>query len=184
MGIKDLLFTWRMKSCGRLDDGDFIIIQAMGFIKGCSGEKLPTTNDITLVKETLAGILEKNELPIVAQGEFSWVIPLIIGQDADVSYIKEHPDDPSRYLDTHGVLTAAKSWADERGLKRPIILAHSLLLPRAVWTARRIFGDVIVPKIKFVPLDKLSAQKKTTSVKVFCFYELIARLVCKLLGYF
>lgn len=173
-----------MQPYGSLDDGDFIIIQAMGFISGCSGEKLPTTNDITLVKETLAGILEKNELPIVAQGEFSWIIPLIIGEDVDVFYVKEHPDDPSRYLDTHGVLTAAKSWADKRGLKKPIILAHSLLLPRAVWTAQHIFGNVVVPYIPFIPLDKLSTQRKTTSTFIFCFYELIARMVCKLLGYF
>ncbi len=167
---------------GSISDGGFYVLQAMGQRMGANGTAFPATNDALLVREVFLPIFQQRPLPIVAQQEFRYILTPEIEDKTDVFFVEKHPSG-RKYLDTYGVLLAAKLWADEHRFKKPIILSHDQLLPRAAWTARLLFDDIIIPYVRVLPLDQFSSQKKTRTREWFWRYEWKARLVYRIMGY-
>jgi hypothetical protein len=191
-----LLFVWKVSDVKQdeeqLDPADCILMQAFGQQEEPVGlgASLYTSRIVPgPANEAIANVMTRSGRgklpPVIAQWEFAVTHAATRGELEVEKVLGSRGD----YRNTREILQEAKTYMDQQGWKRAVIVAHPWHLARCIWVAHKLGIETVHDQLLVQDLNNLGNawnnhvivpenQRQTKSLLHWLWYEFRAR------GYF
>lgn len=95
------------------------------------------------------------------------------------------PHSPQVNVDTRGAVLQSWILMEQAGYANPVVVSHPLQLRRADWLFEQLpIEQVVIPDIEGIPFDRNSVHPQTRNIVHYILFEMTARLIGFLLGWY